>query len=276
MAWWRCRLGLYASTLLGALGAPACSLDLAPIACLVDRDCTEVGQLCVGGTCQVTSDPTIAITSPESGVLNSNSAIIEVAVRNFTLDEAAIGGDPVAGHGPLTRLAVQTNTVRVVLAENDHSELGYLDEVVLDVRPESRALVITSPDVPAVSKLEVPVGTTIPVVVRIDNFELDPAAVAGDPDPCLCRGHMHLYVSDPLRPDSRAWQGAYAETQFELDPGELHLQDGASLGPGTTYVLELRLSENDHTEIEPPVFDFFRLELTEPTEELTGSGEGTQ
>jgi hypothetical protein len=215
--------------------------------------------------------PTIRIVRPAAGVLNSSSAVVEVALTEYSLNPDAVGGAHVEGEGhwhlyldgdylwasasettSVTALGVGSHTLRAELVQNDH---GVLEppaeaEVEIEVTAESRGLRFVAPGSSGGDPVEVEAGTDIEFSLEISNFTLDPDNVGGEAAPCMCEGHWHLSVD-----------GTYVDAVTTAD--YTFEQSTLSLEPGL-HTVEARLVQNDHAEVEPPVFDLLTLDVLAP------------
>ncbi len=116
----------------------------------------------------------------------------------------------------------------VVLAENDHTELGAADHVRYTVTADRPGITITSPSAGST------VGGTFTVDVAVENFTLAPGSVGGANVPD--EGHWHVYVD-----------GNYVDYSATTSLSVL----GLGAGPA---VLRAELINNDHTVLSPQVF----------------------
>lgn len=188
--------------------------------------------------------PHLTLDSPgEGSSVALNWTAITVTVANFTLAPDKIGQPPVTGEGhwhvlvdgtyvgasgTLTGLAPDlsagTHTIRVQLANNDHSALGspVFDEVTVTVVGARASIAITSPAEGAVIY-----GNSTTIGVLVTNFTMAPGKI-GQP-PVNGEGHWHLLVDG-------VFSGAIATASAPV----------TGLAPGH-HVLTVELHNNDHS-----------------------------
>jgi hypothetical protein len=194
----------------------------------------------------VTSDrPRISIDGLEgvtdTSDVNTASPMFHVSAENFTLDAAAIDGPNVTDEGHfhvyvdgayafaatedfhLEGLDPGDHTVRLVLADNDHTELAVWDDVAFTVSALRPEVTITN---------TLCGGTSCSILVSWENFTMSSAVDAGDGD-----GHYHVMVD-----------GVY----YAADADNFTTITGLSAG---AHTLEVSLSEDfTHLELTPAVF----------------------
>jgi hypothetical protein len=215
--------------------------------------------------------PRIRILAPQAGALiNSSSIEVRVDIRDFTLDPDRVGGSNEAGFGhwhlfldgvyqgfvtgtegfeaTLTELEPGPHAIRVELANNDHSPLPFAeasDEVNITItegRPAIRLIQPKLPDreVPPWNRKVVIVDSdTLDVVIAVEHFVLDAEGINGPPVPG--HGHWHLFVDGKLQLQT----AATSATATGLTPGY--------------HRIVVMLTNNNHTELDPPVIDTFEV-----------------
>jgi hypothetical protein len=193
------------------------------------------------------ADPSVAITSPADDSNSYGDVDVTYEVDNFTLAPDDIGGTNVDGSGhvhwyldneyqdvdadgtiELTDLAAGDHTISVRMASNDHTELGFTDDVTVHVLDPS--VVITSP----ADNVDLDVSS-VTLSLAVNDFavvdHIDQAPVVGE-------GHYHVFVD-----------GSYQE--LGTDPTEFtvtRLAEGA-------HVIRVELVNNDHSYLPTPAFD---------------------
>jgi len=157
--------------------------------------------------------------------------------------------DPTGGW--FQHLSPGKHTLGAMLVNNDHTELmadGPSAEITVDV-PEDRGDIT----------LNSPPGTdygsaTIPVSVTLENWTLDPENAGGTSEPGV--GHYHIYLD-----------GAYAELGTSLETAVRHVSAGE-------HTLEVRLANNDHTELAARDSVSFSVAADRPDVTITSPGDG--
>lgn len=215
--------------------------------------------------------PQIRILSPQDGALiNSSSVEVRVEIQDFTLDPDHVGGanEPGFGHwhlyldgiyqgfvtgtegfdATLTELEPGPHEIRVELANNDHSPLPFAeasDVVNITIAEGRPAIRIIQPEIPTREvppwgrKIVVIDRDTLEVVIAVQNFILDPEGMDGPAVPG--HGHWHLFVDGEFQVQTAA-------------PSAI----ATGLTPGYHRVVVL-LTNNDHTDLDPPVIDTFEV-----------------
>ena len=209
-----------------------------------------------GGTCGTDNltCSSIDVTVPADGPylaladygspFGSATVPVNTTVTNFTLDGDHVGGTNEAGHGHIHiyvdgtyynytsltsdwiySLPAGEHTIKVVLANNDHAELGIVDYRKVNVSATATDVTITSP-----ANNEV-VTSTFYTNVGVSNFTfVDPTTnttnVAGE-------GHYHLYL------DGLYYGFSYASS-IQM----------TGLTPGS-HTLQVGLTNNDHSDLSP-------------------------
>lgn len=205
-------------------------------------------------------NPTVEILTPADGtVLDASSATLGLSIGDFTMS-SHIGGAPVFGEGhyhviiagetfdfidPTRALATQlgagSHSLAIELVSSDHSPLvpPVLDTLTFDVAADAPGVWI---DKTALEPEELNTATlTIPVSVT--NFTLVPFRLEAPNVPG--EGHYRVYLD-----------GVY-QTFSADDTVTLH-----HVTPGT-HIVEVRLAENDDTEVVGGSIDYVRVDVAE-------------
>lgn len=215
--------------------------------------------------------PEIHIVSPQDrALINSSSVEVHVDVVDFSLDPDRVGGsnEPGFGHwhlfldgvyqnfvtgtegfaATLTELEPGPHEIRVELANNDHTALPFeeaSDVVNITIAEGRPAVRIVQPDLPDREvapwgqKVVLVNSGTLEITIEVENFILDAEGMDGPPVPG--HGHWHLWVDGALQLQT-------AETSAAA----------TGLTPGYHRIV-VTLTNNDHTELDPPVIDTFMV-----------------
>ncbi|MDP2310134.1 MAG: hypothetical protein Q8P18_29220 [Pseudomonadota bacterium] len=203
-------------------------------------------------------NPTVEILSPtDAAALNANSASLGLSISDFTMS-SDVGGAPVIGEGhyhvlidgayfdygtdPTRALATQldagSHSLAVELVNSDHTSLSpaVMDTITVDV----------AGDAPSIWIDKAPLATeqntaSVVVPVTVTNFTLAPDAVGGTNQSGY--GHYHVYLD-----------GTYSDYSASESAMLYHV----AAGPHT---VEVRLAENDHTEIPSGSIDYSRFSV---------------
>jgi hypothetical protein len=205
--------------------------------------------------------PSIEITSPESGTVNSSSVSLHVAVENLTLDPAAVGKDNEEGHGHyhvfvdgeyydynatedfvVSDLTPGDHVIEVELVNNDHSSLDprVVDYITVNVSGSAPSIKIVGPTDKPVLEGDVN-ASSLSMKVDIKNFTIDPNAVGQDNEDG--KGHFHIYVDG---------------TYFDFATTTEFLVTDLTPGP---HLIAVELVNNDHTSLESPVIDTLHVTI---------------
>jgi hypothetical protein len=221
-----------------------------------------------------TGAPWLSITSPAaSATLPFNFTVVSVNIANFTLVGVGTTAVNAAGSGhwhlyvdgtlvtmssALTAvasgLAPGVHTLRVELANNDHSALIDLvaDEVMVTAVGASASITITAPAQGATI-----FGNSTTVTVTVANFALSPAHVGTAP--VEGEGHWHVLVDG-------VYQGFSATTSAVVT--------GLTVGDHT---LRVELHNNDHSALAVDVFAVVTIHVAgAPTVRIVSPATGTE
>ncbi|HLF06875.1 MAG TPA: hypothetical protein VI893_06880, partial [Thermoplasmata archaeon] len=178
-------------------------------------------------------------------------------MTNFTLNASAIGKNNTPGEGHyhifldgvykdlsgydtfnLTRLKAGNHTLKVQLFNNNHSAVvpAVFDEISITVLGQAPSLTIVDP----LPNAQVD-SASVEVTLNVTFFDLNGSAI-GKPNKAG-EGHWHVYLNGVL-----AKMGA--TMKFDL----------TNLS-AAQYNLRVDLRNNDHTELQPPVFDQITIKI---------------
>ena len=252
-------------------------------ALLLSTACAAVVAAAVSCSPKGEAEPEIHILHPAEGTsVDSTTVIVTITIERFELSpvvydpppewSAETPAEPFKGHWHLYTLApgasgftfrgdqFATEAVLDDLQAGDWlvaAELVNQNHVPVYSTPvsiigftipgDARAIRITAP-----GEGDVHESSSLPVTVDIDNFTLDPDA-AGGPN-ADDTGHWHLVTGS-------TWTGPVVAEGLALDAlaTDLNTEDAGS----TSISLWAVLANNDHTPVDPPVFD--RVQVTVPT-----------
>jgi hypothetical protein len=206
--------------------------------------------------------PMISIVKPGAGDYFYGSTLeVQVAIEDLMMNASAIGGNNSAGEGhwhlyingdligpytdsmvTLTDLPVGHHTLKVMLANNDHTP----------VMPEASAMVdfhlLGIPSIEIVSPVNGTTleGNTLAFEVEVMNFILNSSAIGGSNMPG--EGHYHVYINDVL-------VGPYTDTMVSIP--DL---------PAGDHILKVELYNNDHSALDIVAMDmiYFTILESEP------------
>jgi hypothetical protein len=216
---------------------------------------TDLGQ--DTGT-EMAQDFEISILSPQSGDLVGGEVTVVYQVMDFTLNENGVGEEAEEGFGhvhiyvngeyvdytasnsyTLSDLEAGFNTIGVVLANNDHTEISESwQEVEIEVvDPLSPYVIITSPEYG--TELD---RSSFQLELAYDNFEISDDVGGHSHNG---EGHYHIYVD-----------GEYFD--YGTDPDNAWV---TRLEPGEREIM-VELVNNDHTSMDPVVSDTIQVEIS--------------
>lgn len=188
--------------------------------------------------------------------MNSATVAISVDVQNLTLNGSAIGQSSVPGEGHYhiyldnvwlrAEVALDTflagvtsgaHNLRVELAENNHTELGYGDQANFTVQPAAPRLVILSPGNSSAWP-----SNSVELHLRVENFTLNAGAIGG----AAVAGEGHYLLTVDGAEVAEAAGLWYNVTRLSGGPAhvirvELVGNDGASLAVPTYDQISIRL-----------------------------------
>jgi hypothetical protein len=190
----------------------------------------------------------IRITNTIGTDYDSATVPVSVMTENLLLDSENVGGSNAEGAGHyhiyvdgvyadlgltldqyVRHVAPGEHTLEVVVANNDHSELGARDHQTFSVAADRPDVTITSPGDGE------SVGADFYVMATEENFTLSEDVGGAN---VTDEGHMHLLVDG-------AYYAISTNGQFEVH--------GLSSG---NHVLTVGLQNNDHTDLSPLVYDY--------------------
>jgi len=202
-------------------------------------------------TVTVVGDPVITLLSPTGGDVE-NVFVVTVEVGNFELSDD-VGGAVAEGlghwhleiDGEYADLSTDTSlevgplapgqyTLRAQLVNNDHT---YLEPAVYS---QEVSITVLEPSIEIVGPADGTLtGPDVTLEIAVSSFVLDPGNIGGDNS--LGHGHYHIYVNGE-------YLGASGSTYFLIE----------GLEPANHQV-EVRLTNNDHTELDPVVRDIIEI-----------------
>jgi len=205
-------------------------------------------------------NPSVEIVTPTDGtVLDASSATMGITISDFTMSED-IGGVSAIGQGHYhvlvdgayfdystdatralaTRLDAGSHSLSIELVNADHSSLAtpVMDTITVTVADDAPGILI---DQAALAGDLNSATLTIPVAVRNFTLSADDVGAAN----VSGQGHYHVYLD-----------GVY-QTYGSGDSVTLY---HVAAGP---HIVELRLAENDHTEIVGGAVDYARVSVAE-------------
>ena len=214
------------------------------------------------GSCAKSDDirPTLRIVSPENGsTLNTSSIFLRIAVTNFTLTSAPDNGEPFIGRWHLyidgaNGVAITTTSATIAeippgqhtfyaeLANQDDTPINgvAVDSVTLDFPATAPQLTMSAPQ---------PLGlynsSSVEAALQVANFTLDSANIGAAN--IAGHGHYHVYVGG---------LGAPLYDEDALSTVTVTGLDTSATGdPQAPVDLWFALANDDHTPLDPPVFD---------------------
>ncbi|MGA1822409.1 MAG: hypothetical protein ACMUIG_07775 [Thermoplasmatota archaeon] len=204
--------------------------------------------------------PMIDIVKPMDGTIFYQDHLdLEVMVDNFTLNESAVGGDPVEGEGhyhiyinddlvgpytdtmpTLTGLPAGDHVLKVELVNNDHTPLmtPIMDAVNFTIIDQIPSIGILSP-----MDGGIVYGEKLHMKLGVGNFMLNESAYGMENVPW--EGHYHLYVNDDLVGPS----GELEPVLMDLPPGD--------------HMIKVELMNNDHSTLIPRIMDMIEVTVVE-------------
>ncbi|MDP2310416.1 MAG: hypothetical protein Q8P18_30645 [Pseudomonadota bacterium] len=217
--------------------------------------CGEGGPLSGDGDPAGPSGPTIKLTSPvadEQRYGNTLDALFDV--RNFTLDEAGIGADDVAGRGHVhayldgvqvgetadttfafSSLPSGPHTLEVRLADNDHDENWEGSWVYMETR-DSRISILSPPDG------NVYAASSAPLTLQLTDFTVSPDAAFGDV--AFGQGRYQVRIDGEV-------------VDFGFDPAAFEV----SQLPEGIHEVGVELVTSDGAPLDPPSQDTVSIEV---------------
>ncbi len=208
--------------------------------------------------------PAVTILAPADGAfLDSGTLPITLDIQNISLNASAIGQGSVPGEGHyhiyldgtwlraaveltnfLNDVSAGLHTLRIELAENNHTELGVSDAANFTVLSGAPRLRILSPASSAAWG-----SNSAELRLRVDNFTL--SATAMGQAPVVGQGHFRVFVDGAL-----AAEGATAF--FNV----------TRLAVGRANLVRVELVGNDGAPLGDPVFDEVSLQPAPGSPEL--------